>query len=221
MSPIVPEAHGHGIQGPGVRAAGPVPIALLGMKGGFMDIAIPDETENRMRMISNVFASSKHLTIFRALTRMDPWASVAQIVRRTKVSKRTVYRIVKDFRKAGILESKTISRRRVYRLAEGIKWVGTLIEEPRVFLTLKDVPEKNRLKQLLSEDRLARQIVGYLLDANGPLTLRQLSAGAGAWAIEVKARLNRLIDEGLVLKRDLDYSLNRKVASELLKEVAS
>ncbi len=186
-----------------------------------MDIAIPDETENRMRMISNVFASSKHLTIFRALTRMDPWASVAQIVRRTKVSKRTVYRIVKDFRKAGILESKTISRRRVYRLAEGIKWVGTLIEEPRVFLTLKDVPEKNRLKQLLSEDRLARQIVGYLLDANGPLTLRQLSAGAGAWAIEVKARLNRLIDEGLVLKRDLDYSLNRKVASELLKEVAS
>jgi len=221
MSPIVPEAHGHEIQGPGVRAAGPVPIALLGMKGGFMDIAIPDETENRMRMISNVFASSKHLTIFRALTRMDPWASVAQIVRRTKVSKRTVYRIVKDFRKAGILESKTISRRRVYRLAEGIKWVGTLIEEPRVFLTLKDVPEKNRLKQLLSEDRLARQIVGYLLDANGPLTLRQLSAGAGAWAIEVKARLNRLIDEGLVLKRDLDYSLNRKVASELLKEVAS
>jgi DNA-binding IclR family transcriptional regulator len=191
------------------------------MKGGFMDIAIPDETENRMRMISNVFASSKHLTIFRALTRMDPWASVAQIVRKTKVSKRTVYRIVKDFRKAGILESKTISRRRVYRLAEGIKWVGTLIEEPKVFLTLKDVPEKNRLRQLLSEDKLARQVVGYLLDAPGPLTLRQLSAEGGAWAIEVKARLNRLIDEGLVLKRDLEYSLNRKVASELVKEVAS
>jgi len=191
------------------------------MKGGFMDIAIPDETENRMRMISNVFASSKHLTIFRALSRMDPWASVAQIVRRTKVSKRTVYRIVKDFRRAGILESKTISRRRVYRLAEGIRWVGTLIEEPKVFLTLKDVPEKNRLKRLLSEDKLARQVVKYLLDAPGPLTLRQLSAEAGAWAIEVKARLNRLIDEGLVLKRELEYSLNREVASELIKEVAS
>ncbi len=219
MRPIVLETFGHEASGPSARVGGLPCPALLGTKDGFMDIAIPEDTETRAKMISNVFASPKHLAIFRALTRMGPWASVAQIVKRTKISKRTVYRIVKDFRKAGILEGKTISRRKAYRLAESIRWVGTLIEEPKVVLNLSDVPERSRLRQLLAEDKLARQVVGYLLDAPGPLTLRQLSAQAGAWAIEVKARLNRLIDEGLVLKRDLEYSVNREVASELLREV--
>lgn len=185
-----------------------------------MDIPIPEKPEERMEMISQVFTSPKHLVIFRALSRMESWASVAEIVKRTKVSKRTVYRIIKDFRKAGILEARTVSRRRVYTLAEGVKWIGTLIEEPKVYLTLRDVPGRDRLKELVTEDKLARDIIESLLEASGPLTLRQISMQAGAWAIEVKARLNLLMDEGLVLKRDLGYLPNRKIASGLVKEVA-
>jgi predicted transcriptional regulator len=185
-----------------------------------MDIGLPDEPEERMRVISRIFTSPKHLKIFRTLTRMDTWASVAQIVKKTRVSKRTVYRIIKDFRKADILDAKTVSRRRVYKLTEKVKWVGTLMEEPRVFITLKDVPGRDRLKEMISEDVLLRDVVSSLLESTEPMTLRQISAQTGAWAIEVKSRLNQLIDEGLVLKRDLGYVPNRKVASEIVREVS-
>ncbi len=185
-----------------------------------MDIALPDEPEERMGVISQVFTSPKHLKIFRALSRMDTWTSVAEIVRKTRVSKRTVYRIIKDFRKADILDAKTVSRRRVYRLAEKVKWVGTLMEEPRVFITLKDVPGRDRLKEMISEDGLMKDVVDSLLQSTEPLTLRQISAQTGAWAIEVKSRLNQLIDYGLVLKRDLGYVPNRKVATEIIREVS-
>ena len=186
----------------------------------FMDVALPDEPEERMRVISQIFTSPKHLKIFRALTRMDTWASVAQIVKKTRVSKRTVYRIIKDFRKAEILDAKTVSRRRVYKLADRVKWVGTLIEEPKVFITLKDVPGRDRLREMLSEDGLLKDVVESLIESTEPLTLRQISAQTGAWAIEVKSRLNQLIDEGLVLKRDLGYVPNRKVATEIIREVS-
>jgi hypothetical protein len=107
----------------------------------------------------------------------------------------------------------------MYRLAEDIRWIGTLIEEPKIRLTVRDLPGKDRVRELLSQDKLARDIVESLLQASGPLTLRQISTEAGAWAIEVKSRLNQLIDEGLVLKRDLGYMPNRKTASETIKEV--
>jgi len=184
-----------------------------------MDVTIPEKPEDRMGMISQVFTSSKHLTVFRALTRTDSWASVAQIVKKTKVSKRTVYRIIKDFRRAKILEAKTVSRRRMYRLTPDIRWIGTLIEEPKVRLTVKDIPGRDRAKEILSDDKLTLDIVNSLLQASSPLTLRQISVEAGAWAIEIKSRLNKLIDEGLVLKRDLGYMPNRKIASEIVKEV--
>jgi len=189
------------------------------MKRDMMDITIPEKPEDRMEMISQVFTSPKHLTVFRALTRSDAWASVAQIVKKTKVSKRTVYRIIKDFRRAKILEAKTVSRRRMYRLTPDIRWIGTLIEEPKVRLTVKDIPGRDRAKEILSDDKLTLDIVNSLLQASSPLTLRQISVEAGAWAIEVKSRLNKLIDEGLVLKRDLGYMPNRKIASEIVKEV--
>ena len=150
---------------------------------------------------------------------MDSWSSVADIVKKTKVSKRTVYRIIKDFGKAGIVDTQTISRQRMYNLADGVRWIGSLMEEPRIFLTLQGIPGRDRLKRLMSEDKLAKQIVDSLLQASGALTLRQISVEAGAWAIEVKARLNLLIDEGLVMKRDLGYVLNRKIASEIMKEI--
>ncbi len=186
-----------------------------------MDIAIPEEPDVRMEMISQVFTSPKHLTIFRALTRTDSWASVAQIVKKTKVSKRTVYRIIKDFRRAKILDAKTVSRRRMYRLADQVRWIGTLVEEPRVLLTLKDVPGRDRLKELISRDKLVGDIIDSLLQATEPLTLRQISTEAGAWAIEVKGRLNLLIDEGLVLKRDLGYVVNREIASRLVQQATT
>ena len=150
---------------------------------------------------------------------MDSWSSVADIVKKTKVSKRTVYRIIKDFGKAGIVDTQTISRQRMYKLVDGVRWIGSLIEEPRIFLTLQGIPGRDRLERLMSEDKLAKQIVDSLLQASGALTLRQISVEAGAWAIEVKARLNLLIDEGLVMKRDLGYVLNRKIASEIMKEI--
>jgi DNA-binding transcriptional ArsR family regulator len=186
-----------------------------------MDIEIPEEPEDRMEMISQVFTSPKHLVIFRALSRIDSWSSVAEIVKNTRVSKRTVYRIIKDYGKAGILDAKMVSRRRMYRLSDGVRWVGTLVEEPRVSLTLKDVPGEGRLRELLATDELAKQIVSSLLQASGPLTLRQISAATGAWAIEAKGRLNQLIDEGLVLKRDLGYMANRKGATDLMREVTT
>jgi DNA-binding Lrp family transcriptional regulator len=189
------------------------------IKRDIMNVPIPEKPEDRMEMISQVFTSPKHLIVFRALTRTDSWASVAQIVKKTKVSKRTVYRIIKDFRRAKILDAKTVSRRRMYRLAEGIRWIGTLIEEPKVQLSIKDLPGRDHVSDFLSQDKLARDIVESLLQASGPLTLRQISTEAGAWAIEVKSRLNQLIDEGLVLKRDLGYMPNRKTASEIIKEV--
>lgn len=196
-----------------------VSLTALQTKRDFMEIAIPEEPEDRMEMISQVFTSPKHLVIFRALSRMDSWSSVADIVKKTKVSKRTVYRIIKDFGKVGIVDTQTISRQRMYNLADGVRWIGSLIEEPRIFLTLQGIPGRDRLERLMSEDKLAKQIVDSLLQASGALTLRQISVEAGAWAIEVKARLNLLIDEGLVMKRDLGYVLNRKIASEIMKEI--
>ncbi len=220
MSSLVADIVDNGIPGSGVLWTGSASLALVQTRSDRMEIAIPDEPEARMKLISHIFASPKHLVIYRSLGRMESWSSVADIVRKTRVSKRTVYRIVKDFRKVGILDAKTVSRRRVYRLIDGARWVGTLIEEPKVLITLRDVPERERLRRLMDEDTLARQIVQSLLDAPTALTLRQISAETGAWAIEVKARLNALIDEGLVLKRDLQYALNRTIASDLMKETA-
>lgn len=202
-----------------VSSANLVSLTALQTKRDFMEIVIPEEPEDRMEMISQVFTSPKHLVIFRALSRMDSWSSVADIVKKTKVSKRTVYRIIKDFGKAGIVDTQTISRQRMYKLVDGVRWIGSLIEEPRIFLTLQGIPGRDRLERLMSEDKLAKQIVDSLLQASGALTLRQISVEAGAWAIEVKARLNLLIDEGLVMKRDLGYVLNRKIASEIMKEI--
>jgi len=183
-----------------------------------VQIPIPGEPEQRIKTISQIFASPNHLSIFRTLQRLDSWVSVVELVRKSKVSKRTIYRVIKDFIDNGFLETKTVSRRRVYRLSPEVSWVGTLLEEPKVYLGLTDVPGRDHVKELVSGDPLARQIVQALLEASGPLTLRQLSAETGAWAIEVKARLNLLIDEGLVMKRDLGYVVNRKVASEILRE---
>jgi len=202
-------------------ANGETPLISLVRKSDTMEIPIPEDTEERVRLISQAFISPKHLIVFRMLSRNDSWSSVAQMVRRTKVSKRTVYRIINDFTKAGILDAQTVSRQRMYRLAEAVKWIATLLEEPRVVLSLPDVPERDRLERLIAQDKLAKQIVESLLQAPGALTLRQLSAEAGAWAIEVKSRLNLLIDEGLVIKRDLGYLLNRRIASEIVKEVKS
>lgn len=206
---------------PGIHTEGHSSEATFPEEGNHMEITLPEETEDRIDMISKVFASPKHLLIFRALTRMDSFASVADIVENTDVSKRTVYRIIRDFREADILESRTVSRRKMYKLHDKVKWIGSLVEEPNVSLTLKGVPGKDRIRQLLSEDDLARQIVESLLQSQDGLTLRQVSAEAGAWAIEVKERLNLLIDEGLVIKRDRSYRLNRKVASDILQEVTT
>ena len=81
------------------------------------------------------------------------------------------------------------------------------------------MPGRDRVRDFISQDKLAKDIIESLLQASGPLTLRQISAEAGAWAIEVKSRLNQLIDDGLVLKRDLGYLPNRETASEIVKEV--
>ena len=183
-----------------------------------LQVAIPGEPEQRIRMIAQIFASPNHLNIFRALQRIDSWVSVVELVRKSKVSKRTIYRVIKDFIDGGLLETKTVSRRRVYRLSPQVGWVGTLLEEPKVYLSLTDVPARDQIAELVSGDPLARQIVQALLDASEPLTLRQLAAQTGAWAIEVKGRLNLLIDEGLVMKRDLGYVVSRKVAAEILRE---
>jgi DNA-binding transcriptional ArsR family regulator len=185
-----------------------------------MEIPLPEEPKERIDTISEVFASPKHMQIFRALTRIDSFASVADIVEKTHVSKRTVYRIIRDFRQAGILDSKTVSRRRMYKLSDDVRWIGSLIEEPEISLKLKGIPGRDRIAALVSEDDLARQILESLLQAQEGLTLRQISAETGAWAIEVKERLNLLIDEGLVIKRDLGYMLNRKVASDILQKVS-
>jgi DNA-binding transcriptional ArsR family regulator len=172
-----------------------------------------------MAMMSHVFASPNHLAVFRALARSDSWSSITQMMEKAKVSKRTVYRVVRDLRSARILDAQFVSTKTMYRITENARWIDSVLEEPKILLTIRNIPGRDHLKELISQDRLMRRIIDSLLQAPTALTLRQVSAEVAAWAIEVKARLNMLMEEGLVFKRDLGYTLNRRIASELVREL--
>jgi hypothetical protein len=157
-------------------------------------------------MLSQVHASPSRQAIFKAFCKADSWVPVSQIDG-GKVSKGTLRRIIRDFDSVGLLESRPTPRGMTFRLAEEARWLGLLAGDGEVFIARKDEP---RSRDMPAEDRLARQVLEVLCASPGSLTLREIAVGLGAWAIEVKSKLNLLLDEGLVVQGEgRRYAANR------------